>query len=161
MAVPLLDFLTGRAKAALPFLVASAEKGRTAAQAIAELAPLNLTFRRQAMLDVYAALTSAPTPTRIERLIGPDVPIPQNLHTTSPAPLGTNYQYVVSFESLVTENPDYLTVVSDVPLSIADIRELGAELANDELYKDLDLGFVEASDVTVSRALVDNRVPPS
>jgi hypothetical protein len=160
MAVPTLEFLTGRAKAALPFLVGAAERGLTPSQAIAELAPLNLTFRRQAMLDVYATLTSAPSPTRIERLIGANAPIPQNLHTTSPAPLGSNYQYQVSFGSLVTANPDYLTVTSDVPLSLAQIRELGAELGTKGGPSDVELGVISPDDVTVTKAYVDNRVPP-
>lgn len=122
MATPLLEFLEGRAKEALPYLRAAAAKGLTPTEAIKELTPLGLTFRRQAMLDVYAALQNRIDPERTARLVGQGVPIPQELHNVSPVDLGSNYQYVVGAYDVSGEPLGYVTVSSNIPLSAERIR---------------------------------------
>lgn len=138
MNTPLLDFLEGRAKEALPFLRGAAARGLTPSQAIAELKPLNLTFQRQRMLDVYAALQNRIDPERIARLVGEDIPLPQELHNVSPVELGSNYQYVVGAFDDTGEPLGFVTVSSAVPLAPTAIRALaGGVFASDkELYLD-------------------------
>jgi hypothetical protein len=166
MPTPLLDFLEGRAKSALPFLRAGVKQGQSATQIIANLAPLNLTFRRQAMLDVIAALQGKITPERkggieppLTRLLGVNTPIPQDLHNPAVVNLNSNYQYVVNFAQEGVVTSDYLTVSSAVPLSIANIKLLGSLIANTGYLADVEAPQVSPTDVGVIEANVSPTAP--
>jgi hypothetical protein len=128
MATPLLDFLTGRAKQALPTLKGAAARGLSPTAALAELVPLNLTFNRQRMLDVYAALQPAVAPERAFRLAGQNVPLPYELHNNPPQQMIHNFEYVVEAVDEFSNPLGYLTVTSAVPLSGNEIRAQAGEL---------------------------------
>ena len=125
VAQPLLDFLTGRAKSALPFLRASAARGESSAQAIANLKGLDLTFNRQRMLDVYGALLNRTSPDRWFRLVGETTPLPVEAHTVAVTNLSNNFQYLLHAENTVTGDDYYVTVGSEFPLSKVQILALG------------------------------------
>lgn len=151
MSVPLLDFLTGRAKQALPFLEGFAQKGFTPAQALEALKGLAPTFNRQSMLDVYAALQSRLTPERVLRLAGRTAPIPISLHNPSPADLGSNYQYRVGAFDETGEPIGYVTVSSNIPLAAVQIEATAGLLfgSQGELY-------LEEGSLPVSAIAIEN-----
>lgn len=121
---------------ALPFLRGFASQKFTPTEALAALKPLDLTFNRQRMLDVYAVLQDRLDPERTGRLVGQNVPIPQDLHTTSPSTLSSNYQYVVEAFDEFGNVLGAVTVSSSVPLSVSEVRSRGGLLiaSNEELY---------------------------
>lgn len=159
MATPLLDFLVGRAKEALPYLRGAAKQGLSAAAAIELLRPLNLTFRRQSMLDVYAALTNRIDPERTARFVGQTIPIPLELHNVSPVNLSTNYQYVVGATDETGEPIGYVTVVSNVALAPVQIRTRAGLLfaSEGELY--LEEGSLPVTAVSIEEANVSPSAP--
>jgi hypothetical protein len=117
-----LGFLTGRAARALPYLQGAAAEGLSPTAALAILAPLNLTFNRQRMLDVYAALQARVEPERAARLVGQNVPLPQELHFTYPRQMLSDYEYVVEAVDEFLEPIGYVTISSSVPLAANEIR---------------------------------------
>lgn len=159
MAQPLLDFLVGRAKEALPYLSGAARQGLTAAAAIDLLKPLNLTFNRQRMLDVYAALQNRKDPERSARLVGENVPIPQELHRESPADLSTNYQYVVGAYDENGDNLGHVTVVSSVPLAAAAIRENALDIFRSDTALYLSVKNAAINSVSIVEANVSVSAP--
>jgi hypothetical protein len=128
MATPLLDFLTGRAKQALPILKGAAARGLSATAALALLVPEHLTFNRQRMLDVYAALQPAVAPERAFRLVGQNAPLPYELHNNPPQQMAHNFEYVVEAVDEFAEPLGYLTVSSAVPLAGNEVRARAVQL---------------------------------
>lgn len=144
---------------ALPFLRGFAERGLTPSQAIAELKPLDLTFNRQRMLDVYAALQERTDPERLARLVGQDIPIPQDLHAPSVNKQSNNYQYEVG---AFDENGDalgYVTVGSYVGLAGNQIRTLAMRLFTEDASIYLDRPKVPINSISIVSATVSNEVP--
>jgi hypothetical protein len=131
-----LSFLTGKAGEALPYLKGAAAEGLTPTAAIALLKGLNLTFNRQRMLDVYAALQARVDPERAARLVGQNVPLPQELHFTYPRQMSSDYEYVVEAVDEFAEPIGYVTISSSVPLAANEIRARGGLLfvTQSELY---------------------------
>lgn len=117
MAQPLLDFLEGRAKAALPFLRAGVAQGLSPTAIIASLEGKVETFRRQAMLDIIHALQGVYKLPQYLRITPKATPLAAEAHVTSPSAMDTNYQYVTKLDNPDLPAPIYITVVSDVPLS--------------------------------------------
>lgn len=159
MAVPLLDFVTGRARQALPFLKKAASEGLTPTQAISQLRELGGGGQTQRLLDIYAALQNRISLPRILRLVGETTTIPKDLHHLAETTINSNYQYVIATSVGGYPTPDFLTVTSSVPLSAAQIRAQGAFLFNSEEYSDLDLGPVEQSDIDITEANVADYAP--
>lgn len=159
MAQPLLDFITGRARLALPYLRAAAKQGLSAAKAIDLLRPFNLTFNRQRMLDVYGVLLNRIDPSRVERLVGSATPFPVDLHTPAPTNINSNFQYVVSTLDLTSQEDEYLTVSSSVPLAADEIREMGALLFANGQYFENEQAPVRAGEVAIIEANVGQNVP--
>jgi hypothetical protein len=159
MAIPLLDFLEGRARQALPFLRSAAAKGLTATAALESIKGLTPTFNRQRMLDIYAVLQERADPEKLARLVGQNVPIPQELHTPSPAEMRSNYQYVVEAIDEFAEPIGYVTISSAIPLSGADIRASAGLIfaTQSELY--LEEETQRASAVSIIEANVNASVP--
>lgn len=152
MAQPLLDFLTGRARAALPYLEALAARNVRTADVFAILQGFDLSFQRQRVLDLYATLQGRIDPERSARLVGAGNVIPDELTNVAPVKLRSNYQYLISATGAEATEPTFATVSSDVPLSANTIRLLASEVltSDQEAYK---LGsFVNPSDVTIVRA---------
>jgi hypothetical protein len=131
-----LSFLTGRAAQALPTLQGAAAEGLTPTAALALLTPLNLTFNRQKMLDVYASLQARVDPERAARLVGQNVPLPQELHFTYPRQMISDYEYVVEAADEFAEPIGYVTISSSVPLAANEIRARAGLLfvTQSELY---------------------------
>lgn len=136
MAMPLLDFITGRARQALPFLRAAAVRGDTPSAALASLKPLDLTFNRQRMLDVYAALQNRLDVARTLRLVGSSTPIPAELHDIAASNINSNYQYIVGAYSEEGIPLGFLTVASSETLTRGEIEERAGILfaTQTELY---------------------------
>lgn len=118
MAQPLLDFLTGRARTALPFLRAGVNQGLSPTEIIASLQAQGIpTARRQTMLDIIAVLQGNAATRRTVRLLPPNEPIPAALHVTAVTNIKSLYQYTVRVTHPDLLTPQFLTVSSDVPLS--------------------------------------------
>lgn len=149
MAEPLLDFLTGRARAALPFLRYAAARNLPASIANDILRQLGGGLQTQRIGDIYAVLQQRANPERIARLSGENAVIPIDIHTVSPEQLSSNYQYVIRTDITTNQQEDFLTVSSDVPLSPGQIRQQGATLFNSGLYKDLELGTVLPDEIVI------------
>lgn len=113
---------------ALPFLRGFAERGLSATQALEQLKPMGLTFNRQRMLDVYAALQNKIDPERSARLVGQDVPIPQELHNLAVNRQTHNYQYEVGAFDETGQPLGYVTVGSTIPLAASEIRTRASNL---------------------------------
>ena len=158
MAQPLLDFLTGRARTALPFLRAGVAQGLSSSAIIAALQGQGLSFARQRMLDVIAALQGRADINRYIRLAGETTPLPPEAHTVSVTNLRTNYQYVVRAENPVTEDEYYVTVVSAVPLSVVQIRALADSAFLGTGDSSIDREEYDRSIVTIEEANVDPSV---
>jgi hypothetical protein len=154
-----LSFLTGRAGEALPYLKGAAAEGLTPTAAIALLKGLNLTFNRQRMLDVYAALQARVDPERAARLVGQNAPIPQELHFTPPQQMLANYEYVVEAVDEFAEPIGYVTISSSVPLAANEIRARGGLLfvTQSEVYLEEEDQIPHA--VTIVEANVNASVP--
>lgn len=152
MAQPLLDFLTGSARRALPFLRSAAAKGLSANAAIAGLRQLDIGVQRQRVLDIYAVLQNRANPERIARLAGENTTIPVDVHTPAPVDIANPFQYVIEANIEGEATGDYLTVVSTVPLSPRQIREQGVFLFNGEDYRDLELGPLSTVDIQIIEA---------
>ena len=124
MAEPLLDFLTGRAKAALPFLRGAVAQGLKPEQIIAALQASGIpTFRREVMLGIIAALENRADLARYLRIVPPTTPLPPEAHTVNVVYNQTdNYQYGVKIVDPASPAPTWVTVVSAIPLSASNIR---------------------------------------
>jgi hypothetical protein len=159
MAQPLLDFLVGRAKAALPFLRKAAKEGLTATAAIESLKALNLTFQRQRMLDVYAALQSRADVNQYIRLVGENTVLPEEAHHPAETNLNSNYQYVVGGVNAAGEDLGFATITSAVPLAAIEIRALGTGLLAsgsylEDVVTDLEVAYVTIEEANVSPTAV-------
>lgn len=130
MAIPALDFLTGRAREALPFLRGAIARGLTNPEILALKGIEFPSFARQRMLDVIAVLRQlvpvrAGSPTlfqRYLRLVPPTTTMPIESHAPSVTNLSSTYQYLVRADNLVTDEQIYITVSSAVPLSQVQIN---------------------------------------
>lgn len=152
MAQPLLDFLTGSARRALPFLKQYAKEGLSANAAASRLKLENAGIQRQKVLDIYAVLQNRANPERIARVTGENTTIPVEIHTPVPVDINSPFQYVVEANIEGQATGDYLTVVSTVPLSPRQIREQGVFLFNGEDYRDLELGPLSTVDIQIIEA---------
>jgi len=117
MAQPLLDFITGRARAALPFLRGAVAQGLAPTAIVEALRTQGLSFRAQAMYDVIAALQNRASVAQYLRLTPPTTPLPAEAHALSVVNLRANYQYVVSAVNAASGAEYDITVSSAVPLS--------------------------------------------
>lgn len=149
MAEPLLDFLTGRARAALPFLRYAAARNLPASIANDILRQLGGGLQTQRIGDIYAVLQNRANAERVARLTGENGIIPIDLHVASPNELSSNYQYVIQAVINNEATGDFLTVSSDIPLSPGQIRAQGVFLFNRSDYRDLELGPVVADDIQI------------
>jgi hypothetical protein len=153
MAQPLLDFITGSARMALPFLRKAAAAGVKAGAVIDVLRAFGLKFSTQRMLDVYAALQGRADLSRYLRIVPPTVTLPYEAHTEAVFNMRTNYQYVVRVFNPATQNEQYVTVVSEFPLAEVQIRaEVDTIFATGQKYQvpldeytDSDVSIVEAN----------------
>lgn len=133
MPQPLLDFLVGRARQALPYMRALAARGTNAGVALEILQQFDLGFQKQRFLDVYAALQNRADVNRYARLVGPNGILPPEAHTVAVTELTSNgqpvnYQYLLEVENGPIQAPEYITVSSQVPLSTNDIFSLGTSI---------------------------------
>ena len=160
MAQPLLDFLTGRARAALPFLRAAAAQGLSGAVAIELVRQFAQTFQRQQMLDIYAVLQNRADPERIARLVGQYAPIPNELHTPSVTQLKNPYEYVVVATDEEGEDIGALTVGSTFPLSAEEIHRRANTLFREQpaVYLSKQIGELVAQ--SIEEANVSSEVAP-
>lgn len=130
MATPALDFLTGRAREALPFLRGAIARGLSNAEILALKGIEFASFARQRMLDVIAILRQsvpvrAGSPTlfqRYLRIVPPTTPLPIEAHAPSVTNLSSTYQYLVRADNLKTDEEFFITVSSAVPLSQVQIN---------------------------------------
>ena len=153
MPQPLLDFLTGRARQALPFLRQLVSEGLEPTVIISELREYNLGFQTQRVLDVIAALYGRANVARWIRLVGANTALPPEAHTTNVAGQSTNYQYVVRVENAPVGVPEFLTVSSDIPLSWNSIQSKaliaaivsGPPKSEEEDFEDITFVPIEAN----------------
>jgi len=122
MAQPLLDFITGRARAALSFLRGAVAQGLKATGIVDLLQSQGLSFRRQAMFDVIAALQNRASISQYLRITPPNTPLPAEAHALSVVNLRANYQYVVEAVNRISGAESYITVSSEIPLSQVQIQ---------------------------------------
>lgn len=156
MAQPLLDFLTGRARAALPFMRAAAAAGVKATNALDVLRAFGVGFQAQAFYDVYNALLGRAKLPAYLRLVPENVPLPYEAHFVNPAPQRNNYQYIVRVFHPPTQNEQHVAIVSDTALSQAQIFAATDELFAGETpyevmaeqYPDAEKTILEASVAT-------------
>jgi hypothetical protein len=135
MAQPLLSFLTGRARAALPFIESGVARGLSPTKIIESLIGLTPLFRRQTMLDVIAALQGRADLPRWMRITPPSEPLPLAAHVVSPVDLRGNYQYVLKVDNAPFNVPPNITVNSAVSLSQEEIFDNGRRvLVQSEKY---------------------------
>jgi hypothetical protein len=159
VAQPVLEFLTGRARQALPYLRAAAAQGLSANAAIAALKAIPIALQRQKALDIYGVLLSRVSPERIIRLVGETTPIPIEFHSPAVRDQFSNYQYVVSTPNQLTDELAYLTVSSAVPLAGAEIRELGQQAFEGVGDSSIAGGFIEGQNITINEANIGGQVP--
>lgn len=152
MAQPLLDFLTGRARAALPYLEALAARNVRTADVFAILQGFDLSFQRQRVLDVYASLQGRIDPERTARLVGQGNVIPDEFTNVAPVKIKNQYSYLVSTPNIHTGEKEYGTVGSDVPLSANTIRVLAVELFTINEHSRLEDQTVGTDQITIERA---------
>lgn len=160
MAFPLLDFVTGRARAALPFLQGFARQGLSPTAAISALRELGGGGQTQRLLDIYAVFQKRATTERVARLVGPLNVVPRELHTAAPYSLVHNYQYVISVPNAETLQDDYLSVSSDVRLTPLQIRTIGVGLFNSEQYQGATPQIYTPEDITIVNFNVSQGAPP-
>jgi hypothetical protein len=117
MAQPFLEFLTGRARIALPYLRGASARGLTTSAALALLKELGIAIRTQTATDIYAALRGRANPEQYSRLIPSTEPLPYEAHGRNIQPQEENYQYVVEVFHPQTGNQQYIQFASAIPLS--------------------------------------------
>lgn len=136
MAQPLLDFLVGRARQALPYMRALAARGTQPGIALEILKEFELGFQRQQFLDVYAALRNKADLNRYLRVVPANVTLPPESHAIAVTELTSagrpvNFQYTLELENEPLEAPEFITVSSQVPLSQNQILALGVGVLSD------------------------------
>ena len=149
MPEPLLDFITGRARAALPFLRKAAAAKVSPSAAADVLRAFGAGIQTQKLLDIYAVLQQRFSVAQVLRLVPETTPIPEDLHFEPPFDVNHNFEYVVAPTFSVGNPDDYLTVVSSVPLSPASIRALGAELGTEGGESDIQAGILAPEDISI------------
>ena len=166
MPQPLLDFLEGRARQALPFLRAAAKTELTAVQILAEMraffppgATEPLRLQTQRALDIIAALRSRADVNRWIRLAGPATVLPPEAHFRNIAPQRSTFQYVVQVQNAPGEIPEIMTVSSDIPLSWESIQHGALLLAFDESRYEVDLALLGNISFTAVEANVKKGTP--
>ena len=122
MAQPLLDFIVGRARAALPFLRGLVAQALNPTAIVNRLQEQGLSFRRQAMFDLIAALQNRAGVAQYLRITPPNTPLPTEAHALSVVNLRSNYQYVVEAVNPISGAQSYITVSSEIPLSQVQIQ---------------------------------------
>jgi hypothetical protein len=153
MAQPLLDFLEGRARVALPFLRAAATAGVKVTAVIDVLRAFGLKFATQPILDIYAALQGRADIKRYLRIVPLTTTLPSEAHKANVVYNQiANYNYVIRVFHPDTMGTQYVVVASAVPLSQLQIRaKVDAMFATGERYK-LTLEEYADSEVTIEEA---------
>lgn len=164
MPQPLLDFLTGRARQALPYLRALAARGTQAGVALEILRSFDLGFQRQQFLDVYAALQNRADVNRYLRIVPPNTLLPPEAHTVAVTELTSqgrfvNYQYVLEVENEPLGAPEFITVSSQVPLSQNEILSLGTGVLNNPAAYDFSTDQLGKIQLSIAEANVSQRAP--
>lgn len=136
MAQPQLEFLTGKARQALPFLRGFARAELSPTSALNLLKALNIPIRTQTTLDIYAALQNRADITRYLRLVPPTQPLPTEAHTGAVAPQRNNFEYIIQVTHPATGVSQYVQIGSDIPLSQNAINSrVDAIFAGNEKYQ--------------------------
>jgi hypothetical protein len=153
MAQPLLDFLEGRARVALPFLRAAANAGVKVTAVIDVLRAFGLKFATQPILDIYAALQGRADIRRYLRIVPPATTLPAEAHAANVVyNQAENYNYVIRVFNPALQHEQYVVVASAVPLSQLQIRaKVDAMFATGERYK-LSLEEYSDAEVTIEEA---------
>lgn len=160
VAQPLLDFLTGSARAALPFLRSQVLQGISANQIISNLKDYGLSFQRQRVLDVIAALRGYADLPKYLRLVGGNTPLPYEAHVINIASQQANYNYVLKNENAPEGIPEYITVSSVVPLSVNNILALGRQKIFDQSRYQANAADLDKVTQTITEASASSRTPP-
>ena len=153
MAQPKLEFLTGKARQALPFLRGFANAELSPTSALNLLKALNIPIRTQTVLDIYAALQNRADLNRYLRLVPPTEPLPAEAHTGAVAPQRNNFEYIIQVTHPASKVSQYVQIGSDIPLSRNAIESrvaaifIGNEKYNISLedYPDATVKIVEAN----------------
>jgi hypothetical protein len=136
MAQPLLDFLTGRARAALPFMRKAVAAGVSAANALDVLRAFGVGFQTQAFYDVYNALLGRAKLPAYLRIVPDTTTLPYEAHAVNPVRQRTNYEYVIKIFHPPTGHQQYITVGSAVPLSVLQLKaQTDAIFASEAIYE--------------------------
>jgi hypothetical protein len=154
MAQPLLDFLTGRARAALPFMRKAAAAGVTAANALDVLRAFGVGFQTQAFYDVYNALLGKATIKNYLRIVPETVTLPYEAHAVNPVRQRTNYEYVLEIFHPPTGHQQYITVGSAIPLSQLQLKAQADAIFSSEAVYEVEQAEYPDSEVTVIEANV-------
>lgn len=138
MAQALIDYLTGKARAAFPTIAALAETAKSAQEIVSELRAAGLGFRNQNMLDIVAVLRNKADYNRYVRTFGENAPIPTSLHTPSVTTTDKNFSYLVELQNAPETLPEFVTVTSDVALSANDIFATATSFLSNDRYNEFD-----------------------
>ena len=159
MAQPQLQFLVGKARAALPILRGAAAQGLSATEALGLVEQAGIRTLRSVIFDIYAALQGRANVAQYLRLTPTTETLPPEAHARAVNPQADNYFYTARVFHPDTGNQQYVIVGSAVPLSEVQIRgSVDAIFATGEKYK-VTLEDYPDSTVDIVEATVGSGVP--
>jgi hypothetical protein len=113
----MLEFLTGKARAALPILRGAAARGLSPGEALGLVESAGIRTFRTVIFDIYAALQGLASLAQYIRLQPLNEPLPYEAHSRNVQPQPQNYSYVVRVFHAPSNREQYMQFNSEVPLS--------------------------------------------
>jgi hypothetical protein len=136
----------------------AAAAGVTAANALDVLRAFGVGFQTQAFYDVYNALLGRAKLPAYLRIVPETVTLPYEAHFVNPVPQRQNYQYTVRVFHAPTDHEQYVTVGSDVPLSVLQIKSVVDSIFASEAVYEVEREEYPDSEVSLEEAKVKTGV---
>lgn len=158
MAIPLIDFLEGSARAAYGFLEQAASSPLSANKILSQLSAAGLGINRQVGLDIIATLRGSASSARTARLLPPNMVIPSDIIAPSPHPLTKQYSFRVKYFNTELGAPGFVNVSSNLPLSVNDIFAQATTTLLSGDYPAFQGFDPSTTDLTLDRALAQSEL---